>query len=152
MAALAAVSVDPLQADAMRSVRERRNRRSRLIVSMSFRLVIPRRVALPQISLPLRQPAFILQCKPVNKLSDRGTDAPSPVLSRFSRACFLAPRQMNDAREPCRSAVHSRGVFRPLAESVAPTLVLIRVKYFSIRILIVRDHVSRFHKSVALKI
>ena len=33
----------------------------RLIVSMSFRLVIPRRVALLQSSLPLRQPAFILQ-------------------------------------------------------------------------------------------
>jgi hypothetical protein len=50
--------------EAIRSLRERRNRRSPLIVSMSFRLVIPRRVAFLQSSPPLRQPAFILQHRP----------------------------------------------------------------------------------------
>jgi hypothetical protein len=52
------------RSDVIRLIGERPSGRSRLIVSMSFRLAIPRRVALLQRSPPLRQPAFILQHGP----------------------------------------------------------------------------------------
>jgi hypothetical protein len=44
------------RSDLFESVRERRQRRPGLIVSMSFQLAIPRRIALQQGPSPLRQP------------------------------------------------------------------------------------------------
>ena len=49
------------RSDLIRLVRERRKRRPGLIVSMSFQLAIPRRIALQQGPLPLRQPQIILR-------------------------------------------------------------------------------------------
>lgn len=44
------------RSDSIESVRERRQRRPGLIISMSFQLAIPRRIALQQGLPPLRQP------------------------------------------------------------------------------------------------
>jgi hypothetical protein len=49
------------RSDVIRLVRERRKRAPGLIISMSFRLAIPRRIALQQCPPPLRQPKIILR-------------------------------------------------------------------------------------------
>src|SRR5689334_24818534 len=54
------------------------------IVSMSLRLTIPRRVALQQSSLPLRQLTPIVQPQPpfVNRIASNGNPTLAPCLTR----------------------------------------------------------------------